>query len=747
MRLVATSLGLIVACSSFGSAPTKKKPLLNLNRLEAAAERIGGSDDIVDAGDLVHAFETSFQMSKKEMEEVSFTEETMEQVLALCDGNGDGQVTSAELAAEIRAVATDQDREIVISEVCAERIAGTAAECESDLAEIDLNKDGTLQMTEMVDPIFEENPTEDVDDDILEEQYRGLVKSDELFGVARAGNPGNAALEEVPEFQPEMMEAMKELAMSLYPNNSKIRKCYTASIHLPVPVSVLGNKETGAWTTRDREWWDESGMSSIFNGFTWTSSAGGGVLLVAKISTYVLTKLATGAWEASVTALQVGELYTTAASLYINSKAYLAIINSKAMKAAVLVGKAALVIGVAAMAVIGVWALVTWLSGKYEPFPCVATGMLEDVNVGIGASSPWSDWAAVFDESFNGGRVTKKGCACRKNWRMSDEDVKDFCGNPDNDAGGEWCFVIDRKCEKKSWGYCARKEPAHEGGCASGCKKANVATKDSSSSELACPVRIAYPSIVEIAAAGFEARPDHMNRGMKELYNCCRGREGWSKSISYDKCRRQKQKCLGDLIKNRHKGLTEQEKKPARRFCPTPEQIIQLEVKGVFHKMQRKCGAHTTRYYCQPFQNSKERDEKMLEAWESLGGSSDNVFSDFRKQVLGRFPTHGHLYCNTGVEAPHFVKANIYKCPRCDHLAMTDINVRSLYWSVQGANRESCVAEKGGCLLKCPSFAKFNSAWGGNEHSEWIAGVCVRPLVVYSPKVGAPVDECSVPPP
>merc|ERR1712203_187502 len=39
---------------------------------------------------------------------------------------------------------------------------------------------------------------------------------------------------------------------------------------------------------------------------------------------------------------------------------------------------------------------------------------------------------------------TTKACAC-----------KNTCGNPDNDVGGEWCYVADENCQKTNWGYCA----------------------------------------------------------------------------------------------------------------------------------------------------------------------------------------------------------------------------------------------------------------------------------------------------
>ena len=37
--------------------------------------------------------------------------------------------------------------------------------------------------------------------------------------------------------------------------------------------------------------------------------------------------------------------------------------------------------------------------------------------------------------------------------------VSDYCGNPDGDLGGEWCFVVDEDCEGRSWGYCEAVSP------------------------------------------------------------------------------------------------------------------------------------------------------------------------------------------------------------------------------------------------------------------------------------------------
>jgi len=50
--------------------------------------------------------------------------------------------------------------------------------------------------------------------------------------------------------------------------------------------------------------------------------------------------------------------------------------------------------------------------------------------------------------------LTKSGCACKKVWTHSGQTFNDYCGNPDQDAGGEWCMVQSRSCQSSTWGYC-----------------------------------------------------------------------------------------------------------------------------------------------------------------------------------------------------------------------------------------------------------------------------------------------------
>lgn len=56
-------------------------------------------------------------------------------------------------------------------------------------------------------------------------------------------------------------------------------------------------------------------------------------------------------------------------------------------------------------------------------------------------------------------RFTWDGCPCMQRWRLIGFEgvhVSNYCGNPDNDPGGEWCFVVDSACQPRiNWGFCA----------------------------------------------------------------------------------------------------------------------------------------------------------------------------------------------------------------------------------------------------------------------------------------------------
>lgn len=56
-------------------------------------------------------------------------------------------------------------------------------------------------------------------------------------------------------------------------------------------------------------------------------------------------------------------------------------------------------------------------------------------------------------------RYTWSGCPCMRRWRLigfESVQVIEYCGNPDNDLGGDWCFVEDAVCQPQmNWGYCA----------------------------------------------------------------------------------------------------------------------------------------------------------------------------------------------------------------------------------------------------------------------------------------------------
>jgi len=52
--------------------------------------------------------------------------------------------------------------------------------------------------------------------------------------------------------------------------------------------------------------------------------------------------------------------------------------------------------------------------------------------------------------------LTTKGCACMNTWSYQGKTVTNYCGNPDGDAGGNWCHVTSaaKSCQGTTWGYC-----------------------------------------------------------------------------------------------------------------------------------------------------------------------------------------------------------------------------------------------------------------------------------------------------
>mmetsp|Transcript_72454 Transcript_72454/g.119927 ORF Transcript_72454/g.119927 Transcript_72454/m.119927 type:complete len:633 (+) Transcript_72454:100-1998(+) len=56
-------------------------------------------------------------------------------------------------------------------------------------------------------------------------------------------------------------------------------------------------------------------------------------------------------------------------------------------------------------------------------------------------------------------RFTRDGCLCLKRWRLIGHEkapVINYCGNPDQDVRGDWCFVKDVDCQPHvNWGYCS----------------------------------------------------------------------------------------------------------------------------------------------------------------------------------------------------------------------------------------------------------------------------------------------------
>ena len=42
----------------------------------------------------------------------------------------------------------------------------------------------------------------------------------------------------------------------------------------------------------------------------------------------------------------------------------------------------------------------------------------------------------------NAPRVTLQGCECRKEWDYGNQRIADYCGNPDGQPSGDWCYVV-----------------------------------------------------------------------------------------------------------------------------------------------------------------------------------------------------------------------------------------------------------------------------------------------------------------
>lgn len=52
------------------------------------------------------------------------------------------------------------------------------------------------------------------------------------------------------------------------------------------------------------------------------------------------------------------------------------------------------------------------------------------------------------------GRKTTKTCGCLQSWTHKGQSCNSYCCNPDNDAAGPWCFVMDQACQGDTWGTC-----------------------------------------------------------------------------------------------------------------------------------------------------------------------------------------------------------------------------------------------------------------------------------------------------
>jgi hypothetical protein len=62
--------------------------------------------------------------------------------------------------------------------------------------------------------------------------------------------------------------------------------------------------------------------------------------------------------------------------------------------------------------------------------------------------------------------TTRNGCQCAAPWWYEPDDggerlrYNGTCGNPDDDPGGDWCFIVEGSCDgAHHWDYCGPAEP------------------------------------------------------------------------------------------------------------------------------------------------------------------------------------------------------------------------------------------------------------------------------------------------
>ena len=57
-------------------------------------------------------------------------------------------------------------------------------------------------------------------------------------------------------------------------------------------------------------------------------------------------------------------------------------------------------------------------------------------------------------------RITVEGCECQRDWQSPGGTwVTNYCGDPDGEGGGDWCYVTARSCQSRDWGYCGVATP------------------------------------------------------------------------------------------------------------------------------------------------------------------------------------------------------------------------------------------------------------------------------------------------
>ena len=72
-----------------------------------------------------------------------------------------------------------------------------------------------------------------------------------------------------------------------------------------------------------------------------------------------------------------------------------------------------------------------------------------------GATRQFMRYPRVTTSCVRGACTYVSGCMCDREWSHVGSTITDYCGNPDDDPNGDWCFVVNENdCQGRSWGYC-----------------------------------------------------------------------------------------------------------------------------------------------------------------------------------------------------------------------------------------------------------------------------------------------------